>query len=58
MQELSLYPGKEVDIFVKDKKISISQKKYCLKEMLSQITKDNIHDSEWKDSDIVGLEEW
>ena len=34
----------------------IRPKEYCLTKMLKRVTKDNLHNSEWDDYDILGLE--
>jgi antitoxin MazE len=57
-QKLSLHPGTIVNIVANDQQISIIPKKYTLSDMLSKITKENIHNLEWDGSDEVGLEEW
>jgi antitoxin MazE len=57
VQQLSLHPGSIVDMAIENDKIVLYPKKYNLSEMLSNITKSNMHHPKL-DDEKVGKEEW
>jgi antitoxin MazE len=57
-KELSLRPGLHLTITIENNHIALYPQKYCLDDMLNQITEDNKHGLEWNDNDRQGAEEW
>ena len=56
-KKLDLHPGSEVELKLEDDHISIYPKRYRLKDLLAEITSENLHTVEM-DEVSEGNEEW
>jgi antitoxin MazE len=58
IQKFHFHHGSKVDIDTDDSQISIRPQKYCLDEMLAQITDENRHESMFENEKPRGNEIW
>ena len=56
--ECSMHSGSTVEIILKNKEIIIRSKTKSLDDLVNKITEKNKHSLQYKEDDIVGIEEW
>lgn len=56
--KLSMQNGDSIELIANDHQIIIKSKKHVLANLIDQITPENLHNSEWENTEATGKETW